>query len=416
MMFKYLRSIVNLLTSPFYLLEKFLLFLALSINKLRSGLKLISKKINKSSVFELIPITDFIGYKKMVEKNGGVERISLPKIVGLSNGGYICVNMPSDYLYSLDNVIITPKSDFIRNFEGCVSNEKLYRKEYDVQIPLDSDIVEIKDKKIRLFNKRSKVYSKVAFSLLGTHLGHWAHFLAQYYPKLMFFENLNKEESIDIVIPKNIDSHIKFLIENEVNKYSNFQFLEVDDDTAVHCDKLYNVNLGTFVADHGYFPTPFSIIISNSTLRFWKDRAIELTTKSEIHNRKIYLERLGNRSLINSKEIKMFFLNQGFEEVFPHLLTIEEKFKVFSEAKYIVGPGSSGFSNNIYSKKGTKILAFINSWRYLDTFLPAYCDYTEQEFWFISGKDQNIEDMNSSYEIPLQDIKSFLDDSNFLND
>jgi hypothetical protein len=412
---KIFKAIAKLLLFLFYLLEKFLIFLALLIKNFIQEVKNTFKKTRSNSTFQLVPISQISGFTKIIEKNGGVENIYLPRIVGLSNGGFLSVNMPSDYLCTLNNVSFVPYSDFIRDVNGKVSNEKLYRKEYDVLIPRDRDIFEIKGQSIRLFNKKNKVYSKVAFSLLGTISYHWAHFLAQYYPKLMFLENFPKVEEIDLIILKNTDLHIKFLIEHEIKKYPNVHILEIDEESEIICKKLYHVSLGTLVADDGYLPTPFAILISKSTLQFWKAKALELVPKESIQFRKIYLGRSGGRSLKNNDEVREFFVSKGFEEVFPHLLSIGDKIKIFSEAKYIVGPGSSAFANNMYSKPGTKILAFMNSFRYLDTYIPEFSNYVGHDFWFMTGKDENIKEMNSSYEISLQDIKKFMDDNNFLD-
>lgn len=413
---KILKAIAKSFLFPFYLLEKSLSFLALLIDKFIQKIKKASKKIRSNSTFQLVPITQLSRFTKIIEKNGGVENIYLPKIVGLSNGGSISVNMPSDYLCTLNNVSFVPYSDFIRDSNGYVSNEKLYRKEYDVLIPRDRDIFEIKEQSIRLFNKKNKVYSNIAFSLLGTISYHWAHFLAQYYPKLMFLEYLSEDEEIDLIILKNTDPHIKFLIENEVRKYKNIKIVEVEEESEIICKKLYHVSLGTLVADDGYLSTPFAILLSKSTLQFWKDKASELVPKESVQFRKIYLGRSGGRSLKNNDEVRDFFVNKGFEEVFPHLLSIEDKIKIFSEAKYIVGPGSSAFANTMYSKPGSKILAFINAFRYLDTYIPEFSNYVGQDFWFMTGKDENIKEMNSSYEISLQEIERFIEDNKFLDD
>lgn len=413
---KTLKAIAKSLLFPFYFLERSLSFLALLINKSILKIKKVAKEFRSSSAFKLVPINELSGFTKIIEMSGGVEKIYLPKIVGLSNGGFISVNMPSDYLCLLNNVSFIPYSDFIRDFNGSVSNEKLFRKEYEVLIPRDRDIFEIKEQNIKLFNKKNKVFSKIAFSLLGTTSSHWAHFLAQYYPKLMFLESLPKGEEIDLIILKNTDLHIKFLIETEVAKYSNIKIVEVEEESEIVCEKLYHVSLGTLVADDGYLPTPFAILISKSTLLYWKERALELVPKESVQFRKIYLGRSGGRSLKNNDEVRDFFVSIGFEEVFPHLISIEDKIKTFSEAKYIVGPGSSAFANTMYSKPGTKILAFMNTFRYLDTYLPEFSNYVGHEFWFMTGKDENIKEMNSSYEISLEEIKKFIEATSFLDD
>ncbi len=412
---KLFRLFAKVILLPFFILEKAFTFLASLSAKSALAIKQIPKRIKKNSNFQLVSISQLSGFTKIAETQGGIEEIVLPKIVGLSNGGSISVYMPGDYLCKVNNVSFVPYSDFIRDERGQVVNEKLFRKEYDVLIPRDRDMLTIKGKKIRLSNTKNKFHSKAAFNLMGTYSHNWAHFLAQYYPKLNFLNYLPKLEAIDLIIPKNTDPQIKYLIEYEVNKYSNINVLEVDIESKIACEKLYHVSLGTFLGDQAYFPTPFAILISNSTLKFWDKKAIELVPLDSKQYRTLFIGRVGSRNLKNYNEVLDYLKNKGFEEIFPHLLNMKEKIKIFSEAKYIVGPASSGFANCIYSQPGTKILAFINSFRYLDTLIAGFCKFKKQEFWFMTGNDDNLKEMNSSYEINLKDIITFFEKNNFLD-
>lgn len=417
------KTLFNWFIIPFITLRKIFTYLSVLSNKaakntniLISNIREIPKKVKSGVNFNLIPINELTGFIKIASLSGGIERIPLPRIIGLSEGGNISVNMPEDYLCKLNNISFVPYSDFLRDGLGNVSNEKLLRKEYDVLIPRDVDLIKKEGVKIKLSSKKAAINVKIGFNLMGTYSHHWAHFFAQYYPKLDFLKLVPVSEEIEVIIPNSTDPHIKYLIEFEVKKYQNIRILEVDVEAEIFCEKLYHVSLGTFLADDGYFPTPFAIMISKSTLQFWKDRAQELSLKDTFQYRKIFIGRTGGRSLSNNNEIKNFFIEKGFEEVFPHRLNILDKIKIFNEAKYIVGPGSSGFVNSVYAKPGTKILAFFNSYRYLDTYLPAYSFFIGQEFWFMTGKDENLNEMNSNYSISLDELKLFLKDYNFLDD
>ena len=415
------KAFLRVLLMPFVILSKALTFLAflsaqsaLGIDLLITAAKRTAKKlVNYNPAFQLVQINQLPGFAKIAETQGGIENIILPRIVGLSNGGCISVNMPGDYLCKLNNVSFVPFSDFIRDDNGFVANEKLLRKEYDVLIPRDCDIIEIKDKIIRLSRKKNRIHSQAAFNLMGTYSSNWAHFFAQHYPKLDFLKNLPESEKIDLIIPKNTDPHIKYLIDHELNKYPHIGALEVDKESEIICEKLYHVSLGNLLGDDGYFPTPLECLISNSTLKFWDKKALELVPNNSKQYRKIFMGRKGHRNLKNYNEVLAYFIDKGFEEIFPHLLNMEDKIKIFSEAKYIVGPCSSGFVNSIYSQSGTKILAFINSYRYLETYIPGFSKYRKYEFWFMSGKDDNLKDMNSSYKISLDDIQLFLEENSF---
>ena len=419
---KLMKLFIKAVLIPFSILERALTLLAylstksaIVIDLLVTNRLQMPKKLKQKCTFLLVPISQLPGFSKIAETKGGFENIVLPKIVGLSNGGNISVNMPGDYLCKLNHVSFVPYSDFIRDANGNVANEKLMRKEYDVLIPRDRDIIKIKGKIISLAEQKDIIHSKVAFNLMGTFSSNWAHFLAQYYPKLNFLNDLPKLENIDLIVPKNIDLHFKYLIEYELNHYPNINILEVDIDSKIICEKLYHVSIGTLLGDDGYFPTPFAVQISNSTINFWNKKAMELVPTDSNQYRKIFIGRTGCRSIKNYNEVSDYFIDQGFEEIFPHLLNIEDKIKIFSEAKYIVGPWSSGFANSIYSQSGTKLLAFVNSFRYLDTYLSGFNNFKKHEFWFMPGKDDNLKDMNSSYEICLNEIKLFLEENNFFD-
>lgn len=404
----------NLVFLPLRLVAKALLVLAALLTESALFIRRLPSAIRKNKTYSLLPVSQLPGFVVLSENKGGVENIDLPKIVGLSNGGGISINMPGDYLYSLTDVSFMPHSDFIRARNGTVGNAKLLRKEYDVLLPLDRDIVSRRERVVRLAEKKTRVHSHAAFNLVGALSHHWGHFIAQYYPKLAFLDRLPKDETIDLVIARNTDPHIKYLIKHELQKHAHIRLLEVDEDSEVMCDHLYSVSLGTLLGDDGFFPTPFAIEVSNSTIRFWDEKASELVPANVSQYRKIYLGRTGLRSPSNSAELVEYFTRNGFEEIFPATLPMEEKIRLFSEAKCIVGPLSSGFTNAIFSQAGTKILSFVNSWRYLDTLMVKFANYKQHDFWLMTGKDDDPTDKNSSYEINVDDLSQFVMERGFV--
>lgn len=409
-------NFVKLLSkNPSILLVVSLRRLATFSTKSAKVVEQISKKLRNKSIYKLVSISQLPGFSLISETQGGVEDIILPRIVGLSNGGSISVNMQGDYLCKINNVSFATYSDFLRDENGQVANEKLQRKMYDFLIPIDRDLIELKEKNVKLLKIKDKIYVKVAFNLMGTHSRSWSHFLVQYYPKLQFLNYLPKLEDIDLIILKNTDTHIKYLIEYELKNYPHVAILEVDEKAEIVCEKLYHVSLGTFLGDHGYYSSPLEIQISKSTIKFWKERSLNIFNKNAKQSRKIFIGRKGKRSLNNYTEVLNYFIDMGFEEVFPHLLSMEDKIKMFNEAKYVVGPASSGFINTIFSQTGTKILVFINNARSMDALMTGFLKEKKCEFWLMTGKDDNIVHLDSNYKVPLNEIKSFLDVNDFFD-
>ena len=73
---------------------------------------------------------------------------------------------------------------------------------------------------------------------------------------------------------------------------------------------------------------------------------------------RIFIGRSG-REFNQLQRMSGFFNKLGFVEVFPSTIPCE-KLELFANAEYIVGPGSSGFSNVIYCRKLKGLIKFYN--------------------------------------------------------
>jgi capsular polysaccharide biosynthesis protein len=89
---------------------------------------------------------------------------------------------------------------------------------------------------------------------------------------------------------------------------------------------------------------------------------------------------------------------------------------LFSEAKYIVGPLSSGFANAIFSQKGTKILVFSNCTRHDDMYLTKLAVFKSFDLRIIIGRQSYPDDANSEYTINMDELNSYIVDSDFIID
>ena len=98
----------------------------------------------------------------------------------------------------------------------------------------------------------------------------------------------------------------------------------------------------------------------------------------------------------------------GFVEVFPHRLSYREKLELFANAEYIVGPGSSGFSNVIYCRKLKGLIKFYNVSRHTDMYLTKLANSMSVPLYLVLGKEVISGEADSDYTINISDIVSCL--------
>ncbi|MFW1063367.1 glycosyltransferase 61 family protein, partial [Vibrio parahaemolyticus] len=86
---------------------------------------------------------------------------------------------------------------------------------------------------------------------------------------------------------------------------------------------------------------------------------------------------------------------------------LAQKKKVFSSAEMLVGPYSSGFTNLVFCRPGTRILAFVNYARCYDTYMATLSKLFDCDFHFCLGKDTNG-GINADYTIDIEEVNSIM--------
>jgi|GEM_PF-3054689 len=69
------------------------------------------------------------------------------------------------------------------------------------------------------------------------------------------------------------------------------------------------------------------------------------------------------RPLLNEDEVEDFFVERGFEIIYPETMSLQAQMNVFSEAGYVAGPSGSGMFNSLFSPEGCLVMD-------LESFIP----------------------------------------------
>ena len=370
----------------------------------------VPKKISKGINFEIISLSE-VNSKLVHSSTGSVESQFFPKIINHTNGGEIHVHVPSIEVRLIRDVSFVFGSNFLRLKNNKVINQKLQSSKSIFSEPGDQDLLSRKKNKYRLRKYTKKIQLKTVFHVTGSFSANWAHFLAEYFPRIEYLKMLGGEgEEIDIVIFEHTDPHIIAAIKKAVSEYSFVRLNVVPKDVEIFCSSLYYVSNNTFIGDMGSIQTPLNTLISDSTAKYLYEFGQKTIKGLKLNSRpsRIFIGRTGKRNLSNYDEILNFFTEMGFIEVFPHRLSYHEKTKMFANAEYIVGPASSGFSNIIYCHKLKGLILLVNVSRHTDMYFTKLANSMSVPVYFVLGKEVVSGDADSDYTININDIAGCL--------
>jgi hypothetical protein len=412
LMFSYIKFIAN---NIFIFFIRVFLYL---IKKLQNFFNYIYKSISSFKI-------NFYSQKKYIIKsksemnnyiifreNGKIETLYFPQIHKLTLGGEIKVLTKGIEIYEFQNVSYSMNSDFIR-FENQTSFcDKVNRIESSFSKFGDSDFLKQKDGYFNLLSYTKSINFDFVFHMTGCFSKVWTHFLVQYYPKLNYLNLISKDDVITIVLPIDVDSHIYMLIKQFIKDLQNIKVVIVPNDTLVTCKKLVYVSNDTWLGDVGISATLFHIQISDSTVNFILNQAnkllesLQIIPEIKIKKTKLFIGRKGKRNINNYSEVLEYFQNLGFVEIFPHLLSFEEKLILFSNAEYVTGPFSSGFANIIFCRKKPVVFPLINLSRHDDLFLTKFTKSLDINYLTFLGHEKSPGYSDSDYYIDLVELNN----------
>ena len=348
-------------------------------------------------------------------KSKSIERVYFSTVFDFVEKSHIDFQYPEINIQRYFDAEIYAGSDFIVLKEGVIW-DKYFRPQWAKIIPLDNELLKVEKLSIFIEQNKNTVNIDSGYSLCGVHCKTWAHFIVQYLPKLYLLEKLQSivEYPLTLIIPQYNDRQIYEIVYSSLAKFRNLKIIELKPNEVAHCKILYHVENTSLISDHSRYINPSDIVIPKFTIALLKQNLINpliekvtnLDKCSALPSRKLFLGREGkNRNIMNYVEIEIYFKKQGFEIVYPHRLSLEKKVNTFREAAIIVGPYSSGFTNIIFCKPGTKALAFVNFQRIFDGYGPTIANYFGINLTLVTGIDVN-DSIHSSYFISMERIEA----------
>jgi len=337
-------------------------------------------------------------------------------IKGLALGSDIQMEPYEIGSYKFENAIVTQGSDIVRLDGFCYWHKKrsiLYSKlnpeDLDFLYEVDGHIAVIKP----VF---TDIHVECGISLLGVHDDHWGHFLVQYFPRLQVLkQHVRDEQEVMVLVPDALDDQCTEMIKMCLSE--SWTVCLVPSQTSVYCKKLYYTDPTAWISECDDFPQLEDYVLPQLSAEFVKSNVRSLQRKylhqdaTKQSKRRIYLRRVGRRSVVNIKEIDEVFAEFGFEIIYAHESSLKEKINMFWNAEIITGPFSSGFINCIFCKKGTKMLCLSHlgwSWELLT---PSLASFFDVEAYVLTGDRVKGDDsLHASFRIDPERLHSMLDE------
>jgi len=374
--------------------------------KIKFNLYIIKKSLFKNKyIFKqnYIILSDFSNIPQVkIEQGVNVENI-YPEIPNIGLKSFrIRYSLMDRCILIFKGVIVKPSSSFIY-FDRYVYIPKQKHKTNKIKAKISENRI-FMNERILIESKPEfvkRIYSKFAISLMGHYSYHFGHFLLEYLERMEHFEKININiENLDVLINEPIDPNILELILEKKNNFG-FNVIKVPTDTIVECENYYHIEPQTIVCDGANYSSITDKLYYPSVKEFYSK-----FQSKKIHGlgKKIFITRRGKRTMLNLEQIEHYFRENGYVVMDNfHLLSINEKKEIFSNASYVVGPGGSAFFNCIWCPKDVKILIFINYEIAYDNCLQNMLS-EDSQIYHLAGKEVNYEFYNSDYMIEMEEI------------
>lgn len=244
-----------------------------------------------------------------------------------------------EYLYRLDSALLLGKYPIIYYDDYYIKDTVFFSDEHDRFYRQVS--INYVEKLKKLANPSAKDENRVFPArcvLLFSRWNHYGHWVPEHLLKLKTLLDALEEDAFNINLIIEHDAPLwKFKIlsalgwsKKNIHEWSG----EIAEINELYCPSYPVPNYNSFL-----------------WLRESLSQGLKLNNTIE-SERKLYLSRnkLGSRGVINENQLISFLKSKDFEVLYPEEMTLEEQLMAFMNAKLVVGPHGSAFTNLIFSK------------------------------------------------------------------
>lgn len=256
---------------------------------------------------------------------------------------------------------------------------------------------------------------KTGLHLFKEYEQNYFHFVAELLPKLMYFEQMELDVSIPLLVSDDLDERLYELI--DLLKHPDRALLKMERNVPYLVERLFYVSDLSLVSDvYDRKPVPSDTYLPSRLLHAIAGSVLPSGNPQDDvrRRRKLFLTRQGRRrKILNEAEIVDMLVRQDFEVVDLAALSINSQVELFSSADVIVGGTGAAFTNLLWCRPGTKAVILYPDHPYNNTTFWDRIGMARQlDIRYIDGERAyavtGIHSMHDDFTIELKQLKDAL--------
>jgi len=361
-----------------------------------------------------IPIIEHPGecFEKVYHiKDETWEEYQMAEVFDIAKQTTVRLHHQAQDILCVPDARICMDSDIVVTTNGVLW-DKSYAYNFDRSIiPWDSDYLCHNQNTIQMYRATKQIehIKGGCVSLLGVFVQVWAHFMMQFVCKMYYAEEAGLlDKDTTLLVPNNMDANMKELVDNVKRDHPTLKCIEAQNEIEYVCEKLYYIQSTSVFHNQCVNFNHGQIIIPQRAANAIRTHIVSEYLDSINDNskyEKIFLIRRNtSRSLVNNDEVEEFFRKEGFFFMEGADFSLKEKAEIFHNAKIIVGPQGTAFTNTIFCKEA-KCLVFVNAAHVMENSLFTLSYPNVKRCIHVTGTDTSTQYQSTVY-IPLDKIKN----------
>lgn len=212
-----------------------------------------------------------------------------------------------------------------------------------------------------VYEKASVLIDK-GIRVFGAGSANWYHWLVEILPAVFFSRYLPKEfDEHPLVVPKAAWDISQ--MRDSIELLRGNRAVRLIDSTCCMFKELVLIDKiveEPFNLRCGYWPKPKDYSYHPAAMQEYRQELIQkVGSASGSPDRRVYLARGNDRRSYNQEELVDIASRYGFESVLTEQMSFREQVKMFSSARFIVGPSGAAFANAIFCREECRLLSWL---------------------------------------------------------
>lgn len=296
-----------------------------------------------------------------VVRNSEKTTVYIPSSIEMNNGICYEYDCPELYIAELKDVYVVGETNIIGD-DNFFYNNLVFYDENRIDISY-GDLICHFDNNVIVAARDIKKKLRAAICLVQAGNYNYYHFFIETLSRLVLVDEVDEYRKLPILVDSVVMNNKNFCeLLHKCNKYGH-EIIWIGKNEHYTVEHLIYASSAVFMP--GNLKNRELIKLDDFMMSGWLLRILKSRCQSElsgaVHKRRIFVSRKNttNSRLINEKEVIKFFVEFGFDVVFPEELSVSEQSYLFASADIIVATSGAAMANILFCEPGTTVVCII---------------------------------------------------------